>query len=203
MRIRGPKTLLLHYLLIAPIFAHFLIVIGMMFEGDVVLYTTALLTQQEFLKIEWSLPLAILGMFLGDMLWFEIGRRVPQTFFLRKYLDRLSEGADGHLTENPIRTLFISKFAYGMGHLAIMRAGTIDGTSLKEFLKKDFMASLPWFILVWGLGHGTGTMLPHLKSYLKYVEIGIAAGIILLLAIQHLVRYEAKKISAKRKSSIR
>jgi len=52
MRFRGPKTLLLHYLLVAPFFAHLLIVVGMMFEGDVVLYTTALLTQQGFLKIE-------------------------------------------------------------------------------------------------------------------------------------------------------
>ena len=198
MRIRGPKTLLLHYLLVAPVFAHFLIVVGMMFEGDVVLYTTALLTQQEFLKIEWSLPLAILGLFLGDILWFEIGRRAPKTFFLRKYLDRLAENVDGHLTDWPIRTLFISKFAYGIGHLAIMRIGTFGEASLKKFLKKDFFASLPWFVLVWGLGYGTGAVLPYLKNYLKYAELGIAAGIIILLAIQHLVRYEAKKIGAKR-----
>ncbi|MFH0890594.1 MAG: hypothetical protein V1856_01005 [Candidatus Liptonbacteria bacterium] len=169
----------------------------MMFEGDVVLYTTALLTQQGFLKMEWSLPLAILGLFWGDILWFEMGRRLPKEFFLRKWMNRLTEGVDEQLNGHPIRTLFITKFAYGMGHFAIMRIGTIANISLKEFLRRDFWASLPWFVIVWTLGYVTGTVLPHLRQYFKYAEIGIAAGIIILIATQHLARYEAKKISRK------
>jgi len=138
------------------------------------------------------LPLAVFGLFLGDVLWFELGRRVPPTFFLRRWLDKLAGGVDGHLSEHPIKTLFVSKFAYGMGHLAIMRMGALSKIGIREFLRRDFWSSLPWFLLVWGLGYGTGTVLPHLKNYLRYVEVGVALGVLALVSAQHITRYGAK-----------
>lgn len=197
-RIRGPKTLILHYLLISPVFAYFLILVLMMFEGDATLYTAALLTQQNMLRAELVIPLAIMGIFLGDVICFEIGRRLSPASRIRTYLDKLTERFDDHLTDHPFRTMFISKFAYGMGHFAIIRIGTIDGISLKEFIKRDIMVSLPWFIIVWTLGYGTGAILIHLRRYLHYAEVAIAIGVLLLIGLQYIFTYEAKKISHRR-----
>ncbi len=186
------RLLILHYLFIWPPLAYLLILAGMALEGDAILFTTAFLTHRGLLQWEFALPAAILGLFLGDWGWYGLGRRLKRPAWFLNYADNLTRPLQKHLESNLLRTVFVSKFAYGMGHIVSFRLGS-QGMAPREFFKSNTLASIPWFTLVAGLGFASSASFLLVKRYLRFAEIGILAGVVILLAVQHFLRYRWDK----------
>ena len=88
--------------------------------------------------------------------------------------------------------MFISKFAYGMGHITSFRVGAL-GMEPAKFIKTNSLVSVPWFFLVSGLGFASGASFLLFKEYLRFAEIAILLGVAVLVGFQHLVRYRLDK----------
>lgn len=180
-------TLLLHYLAIAwwP-FGFILVFLGMIVEGDVILFVTALFAHHGFLPLGGMFLASFTGVIFGDILWYILGRKLNGSSFIKHWAGRLVKPFDKHLIKNPCRTIFISKFAYGIHHAILTRAGMLN-IDFKKYLKYDIISSVFWLLVITGLGYGSGAYFYLFKRYLPFAEVGIILGIIMFLILWHYV----------------
>lgn len=195
------RTRLRHYLFAgfikflvgAPWIAYATAFIGMILEGDVVLFTISFLTREGFFNPIFMFSTVYVGVIVGDILWYKLGKRLASSRkLLHRFFISLTETSDAHLQERPFRTILISKFAYGIHHLLLMRAGAIN-IPLERFIRDDMAASLVWMIVVASLGYFSSYSFALARHYLKFAEIALLVGIILFVIAERYIRKQFKK----------
>jgi len=185
------KTLILNYLLVSPLFTYLVILGGSLIEGDVTLFTSAFLLSQGYLNIPLVFLTTVLGVAISDLAWYFFGRKIDQGTLVFRWLMKIVKPLDRHFDERTFRTIVISKFAYGMGHLTSMKAGS-KGMTFKSFLKLNFSATLIWYAVLASLGYISGASFELLKGYIKYTELAILVGIVLLFLLEKLVEWRVE-----------
>lgn len=166
-------SFLFNYLTLGRPLGYALVFIGMILEGDIVLFIAAFLTHQGFFDIGDMSVVVFSGVFLGDWLWFCLGTRLNNaSSFFKRWFERFIKPFENHLSENPIRTIFISKFIYGFNRAVIMRAGAL-GVKWKDFAKSDYPAAVLWIFVISFLGYISSASLIYIKHYLRFAEIAL------------------------------
>lgn len=167
------------YLTLWPPLGYVLIFLGMLLEGEVVLFAAAFLTHEGFFDIRIMLLLVIVGVIWGDMLWYRLGRRLKKTSFAGLYIARVTDQFDDHLRHRPRRTIFISKFIYGLHRLILLRTGMLR-IRHDKFLRSDMLAAGCWLVVVGSIGYLFSASLRH---YLKFIEVALLLGLIIFMCI--------------------
>ena len=192
------ETLLMHYLPSWQPIAYVLLFIGMMFEGDTILFIAAYLTHEGYFALVPMLLTALWGIILGDNLWYSLGlklRKAPSGSmlqFVTKWAEGLTKPFDEHLREKPFRTIFISKFTYGFNRATITRAGMLN-LKWKKIEESDILATLIWMSIVGGLGYFSSASLGYLKNYLRYGEVSLLVAVILFFLIERFIATQSRK----------
>jgi membrane protein DedA with SNARE-associated domain len=173
---------------------YFLVAFGIFIEGDAVLFAAGFLSHQglfdPFLAFLWLLA----GGIVGDLVWYKIGAYLQgKDNRLVRWLKKMTDPLAPHLLERPKRSLFLSKFLYGINHAILCKAGAL-GLPLKEFVKDDLPGNIAWILIVGGLGYASSAGVVQVGRSLKYIEIGLVVGIILLTLISRLISRVLKKI---------
>lgn len=188
-----------YHSLLAPLAAHrplayLAVFAGMIFEGDAVLFTAAFLTHQRLFDFGDMALVVLVGVFVGDLLWYQGGillSRTPALAFIQRWLERLTTRFDTHLSKRPWHTLFVSKFAYGLHHPILMRAGAV-GMPPRRFLWNDMLATLLWVAVVGGIGYAASASAVALPR-LRFVERTLFLGLVSFFLIEWLIRRYAKR----------
>ncbi|MDD5430842.1 MAG: VTT domain-containing protein [Candidatus Pacebacteria bacterium] len=181
------ETIIFHYLTEWAWLGYLIAFFGMIIEGDILVFTMGFLAQQGYFNPFLVLVILVAGTFLGDTLWYKAGAKFGNcNFFLMKWMNRLSRPFDGAITENPFKAVFISKFTYNLHHAVLLRVGSL-GVSFKKFLEKDFFSIIIWVLVVGGLGYISGASFSLVKQYLKFAELALLIGILLFMAIFHII----------------
>ncbi|MBI4119774.1 MAG: VTT domain-containing protein [Parcubacteria group bacterium] len=184
---------LLHYLTAWKILGYGAIFLGMIFEGDAVLFTAAFLAHQGFFDPLNMFVVVLCGILIGDSLWYLLGHWLnTSSAFFTKWAARIAAPFDQHLLNSPFRTIFISKFTYGFHHAILVRAGSL-GLPWKNILETDIPASLLWITIVGGLGYASGAAFVLIKHYLRFAELGLLAALIIFIAAYYLIVRSTKK----------
>lgn len=188
-------SLILQYVAFQKPLAYGILFLAMFVEGDIFLFTAAFLAAQRFLDGELVFVAIVGGTLSGDALWYFIGHKLNHSENrVNKWIVRATGHLDNHLLNAPLRTIFISKFIYGIHHLILIRVGVIK-IRFKEFIKNDILSSLAWFFVVGGLGYISGTSFGLLRQYLRFIEVGLVFAVILFLAGEIvLARYFREKL---------
>ena len=186
-------TLLLHYLAIAwwP-FGFLLVFLGMFIEGDIIIFISAFFAHEGFLPLAGLLLASFTGTITGDILWYFGGKKLGCSSFICRLINKFTRPLDRHLIKSPFRTIFISKFSYGVHHGILTRAGML-GISFKKYLKYDIVSSAIWVSIITALGYGSGAYFSLFKRYLRFAEIAILLGVIIFLFAWHYVKKFLKK----------
>ena len=172
--------------------AYLILFLAMIIEGDVFLFTAAFFTQQGVLNPIFVFLSVFAGISFGDFLWYRAGVWINHSSsFVMRCVEKISGPFDKHLLQRPQRTIFISKFLYGIHHALMLRAGTLK-LEQKKFLKDDFVANIFWIIIVGGLGYISGASYSAIKHYLKFAEGTLLAGIIIFLLIEIIITHISK-----------
>lgn len=187
---------LLDTLSLSPGIAYALIFLLMTFEGDIVVFTSFFLLHQGVLGWYGTLGAIVAGFFLGDVLWFLLGRKPdehsPLINRIHAFAERATSRFDEHLETRTFRTIFFSKFAYGLHHVLLLRAG-MRNIPFKKFLWCDVRASLVWIAIVGGLGYLGGASFALVRQRLQIVELAILAFIVFLVC-EKAIAYTMKKL---------
>lgn len=170
---------------------------GLMVEGEIVLFTAAILVHFGLLNYFGVLVVAFFGAWLGDMLWFLVGRRWGPSYFARhKYWLFLSKNHFERLMEyfkngRGNRTIFISKFSYGLNHAVIVAAGASQ-MNFRKFIRLDSWITLSWVLIILSVVQILGSSFQHVKHITKDIGLGAAGVLIIFIVIEILVSKKAK-----------
>lgn len=184
--------MILHYLSEYQTLGYIIIFLGMMIEGDILLFTTGFLTHRGYFNIDVALLAVFLGVIIGDNIWYVLGETISEKSFLGRFITRITAPFDEHLKNRTIRTIFISKFAYGLYRPTLLRAGMLR-LSFKKFIEGDISASIVWILLIGGLGYLSSVSFFLIRRYLRYTELTLFFSLILFILISHLLRHISKK----------
>lgn len=187
------ESFIAHLVTLSPLLMYGGLFIGFMLEANTVLFSAMFLAQQGVLALGTLLPVALLGSMAGNILFYGIGyaaARKPNRY--TRITDVISKPFDHHLTDRPWRTIFLTKFVYGLNCAIIVRAGQLR-MPVRRFLFIDMICTLLWLLIVGTIGFGSGTFVSITASDVKYAEIGLLVAIILFITINHFVSKKIKK----------
>lgn len=185
--------MILHYLSEYQTLGYIIVFLGMMIEGDILLFTAGFLVHRGYFNIDIALLAVFSGVIIGDNIWYVLGELIDgKDNFFTRFIKRITEPFDEHLKKRTIRTIFISKFAYGLYRPTLLRAGMLK-LPFKEFIKGDIIASVLWIFLIGGLGYVSSASFLLVRRYLRYTEITLLFGLILFILISHLITHVSKK----------
>ena len=141
------------------------------------------------------LPLVFLGAIIGDNIWYVLGELMnKKKLFLKvkKIIEKATSPFDEHLKNRTVRTIFISKFIYGLYRPIILKAGVMN-ISFEKFIKTDMMTTFVWIFLVGGLGYLSSASFLAVRRYLRYTELTLLLGIAIFILISYVVTKISKK----------
>lgn len=187
------ESFLLQYLMAWKPLALLAVFLALIIEGDMTLFAFAYLTNLGFFGAAELMAVTPAAVYAGDLIWYSLGRwgRLPGDK-LSRWACRLSGPIDEQLVKRPSRTIFISKFAYGLNHITLMRAGCLK-IAPRSLLKGDIPAAALWIMVLGGLGYGFGASAALLRGYIRYSEMGLLAGLLLVYFLRKLVHRKMKK----------
>ena len=187
------NTLFLHYLSSWEPLGYIIVFLGMIFEGDAILFAAAFLSYHGILDPLTVFLASLWGMIFGDNLWYTLGRKFKNSeSYLMKWAEKIAKPFDEHLLKKPLRTIFISKFTYGFNRAVIVRAGML-GTRWKKVEESDILATLLWIAIVAPLGYFSGASFTLVKNYLRFGEIALLIGLIIFWVVEYLILKKTKK----------
>ena len=186
------ESLVFNYIFYWAPIGYAIVFFGMMIEGDTVFFTAIFLARQGFFSFTGILVVGVAGVFTGDFLWYWLGRKLHATSRFYRWAMGAAEPFDRRLRAGPFRILLLSKFTYGLGHLILLRTGALD-FKLRQFIKTDIPATIFWIVVVASLRYLAGASFELVAHSLRFAEISLLAGLVVILLIQGIITYFVKR----------
>jgi membrane protein DedA with SNARE-associated domain len=145
------------------------LLIGTFLEGETVLVLAGVAAKMGYLKLGWVILIAFVGTFLGDQLYFFLGRRHGKPFLLRHpgWSTRVEKAQS--LLDRHERLLVVGfRFLYGLRTVTPFVIG-MSGISTRRFFVLNAAGALVWAtgfaILAYLFGHALELLLGDIKRY--------------------------------------
>lgn len=187
--------LLHHYLTAHQTLGYAIVFLGMILEGEIILFTAAFLTSQGYFNAGLMFVLVFSGALIGDIAWYSAGKLIGERELFprfKKFAEKITSPIDEHLKSRPGKTFFVSKFAWGANKPVILKSGALK-IPFGKFIKADFAAALAWIFFVSALGYLSGASFSAAKRYLKYSELTLLLGIAIFILVDRVVAKISKK----------
>lgn len=170
-----------------------LIFIGVIAEGEAVLLAVSFMASLGLLSVWWVVVMALTGTYIGDWLWYVVGRfPVKFTAPLRFITDKISKPFLSRFSLSPFGMIFISKFTYGIHHSLLVQAG-VSRMSPLLYNRIIIISIIVWVAAITSAGYFFGASFEALKHYIKYGEIGLLLGLIILVLSERFIRRVANE----------
>jgi membrane protein DedA with SNARE-associated domain len=173
--------------------------LGSFLEGETVLALGGLAAHRGYLALPWVIAIAAAGGFLGDQVYFGIGRlggarlvaRFPN---LRPGVER----ATRLLHRYAVPLIIGIRFTYGLRIVGPMAIG-MSGVHWLRFALLNFVGAVLWALVVVGIGYVLGDTLTWLLGDLTRIEKWafaalLAVGIALAAVLQVRGRRKARAL---------
>lgn len=192
---KGMESLLVNFSLISDPLAYSLIFLGILIEGDAMLFIASFLAFQGFFLPGYVIGIAVVAVLLRDSLLRGIGKKMAKS---HHWIDRWSEGIaapfEPHLTARPTHSLLVAKFVYGLHLAIILRIGALK-ISDKKFYTAEAVAIPVWITAICTLGYISAISFFAARSYLRFVEIGLLVALVAYGLLHHyLSRYSKRSL---------
>lgn len=179
-------------------YGYFAISIGTLFEGETVLMLGAYAVHQHLLNFPLLIAVAMLGSFIGDQFYYQIGKRYGQKLiqtkpeFAEKF-DRASQFIEHY----PVLTILFMRFAWGFRTILPIAVG-IRAYPVWKYVLINIIACFIWAMVVATIGFQIShylhlfweKMLPYHQDI--YIVIAVVLCIVLLRVLYTAVRWWRK-----------
>lgn len=161
-----------------------LIFLGLIFEGEVVVISTGILTHLGALNFFWALLFIISGSLVKTFIGYYIGRLVARKWHDRKilkYIEKKVFSVMPNFRQKPFWSIFASKFIMGVNYIVIIFAG-YEKINYKKYLKAEIIATFIWAPSLLLIGRFFGYTALHVSR-----QIGEFSLVVLILIISFVV----------------
>lgn len=158
---------------------------GLPLPGETTLmFASFLASKHTSLQIQWVILVGLAAAVLGDNLGYLLGRHFKQGFIRwAKRLFRLDDD-DVRAARRLIRghggkTIFFSRFIFGLRTIAGPMAGSLD-MEWKRFLKFNLLGAATWVVIMAFAGYGFANEFESLLGYIEKASWAMAGGLFLI-----------------------
>ena len=170
-------------------------------EGPVVSIIAGFLVSVGFMDF-WPTYLTIVsGDLAGDVLYYSAGRWWLNNTYQKvlKFI-RVNPNAFKKL-ENEIKKkrgpfLFFGKLSHAVGGLILFAAGAAK-IPIEEFLKFNFLATLPKSLILIGVGYYFGSAVSNFNKAVDYTVLGLSVFTLILIGLYFGISYISGKFINK------
>lgn len=162
-------------------YGYIILFILSIFEGELGLIFSGIMCFQTHMSLEIAIPIAILGGFLGDQIFFLIGRRNKKNIhnYLKKHKRKL---ALTHLLlkKYGIWLIFFQRYIYGMRSIIPLAIGLTKYSS-RKFILVNLLSAMIWATSTILLAFFYGAeLLSFFHSFKEIILFLIFSGILFL-----------------------
>ena len=156
------------------------VAVGTFLEGESVLLIAGAAASRGHLSMPVVVAIAALASFLGDQLYFWVGRRYGAALLVRyPSLQPRAARVRGLLDRHHLPLILSIRFLYGLRIAGPIALG-MSSVSWSQFVLLNGLAALLWALVIASLGYGTGHALVQV---LKAVDADELWGLALLLIL--------------------
>ncbi|HVO13623.1 MAG TPA: DedA family protein [Alphaproteobacteria bacterium] len=158
-------------------YGYWLIFATTFIEGESVVLIAGVAAAAKHLELHWVILTAYIGSYLGDQLWFHVGRRHG-----KRLLERFPrfQGAANRvfrlLERYDTGFILTFRFVYGVRNVTPFALGMSNVSALR-FAGLNFIAAGMWAVTFAGagylFGHAVIAVVGDMKAYIGYVLLGL------------------------------
>lgn len=155
--------------------------LGTFLEGETIVVVAGFLSHQGLLNPYAVGLAAFAGSFLGDQLWFYLGRRhAAHPFVARVARSKLVQKVLAAIEDHPNKFILSFRFIYGIRTVSPVAIG-MSKIPARKFLLLNAIAAALWAVVFTALGYVFGQAIESILGDIKAIEqkILIAAGLAL------------------------
>ncbi|NQX90164.1 MAG: DedA family protein [Halioglobus sp.] len=161
-------------------YGYIVVIVGTFLEGETVVILGGISAHRGYLELPWVIASAALGSFVGDQVYFYLGRAKGQEFLAKRPQWQAKSDKVLLLLEKHQTLLIIgSRYMYGLRTVTPFLVGTAKISPLRYFIF-DAVGVLIWSVLVSSLAYAFGyaleALVPQIKYYEKMLLVFIAMG---------------------------
>lgn len=174
-------------------YGYFIITAGTFLEGETILLVGAFLAHQQYLNIHFVILAAFSGSFIGDQLYFFIGR--TKSGFVEKRFEKSRDRIEKFqalLKKYDIFIILIFRFIYGLRTIAPFAIG-MSGIPVWKFFILNMVSAALWATSIGLLGYYFGHTVEIILGDIKRIEIIISAVVVLIVVFLLIKRIIKKR----------
>jgi membrane protein DedA with SNARE-associated domain len=165
--------------------------IGTFMEGETILVLAGLAAHQGYLELKWVFPVAFIGTFISDQLFFHLGHKKGRQFVMsRPKWKRRAERIQPLLDKYQTLIVIGFRYFYGLRNIVPVLIGTTGFPPLRFFVL-NFIGAWLWAVTVGYAGYLFGEAIEAVIKDVRKYELWILTGVAvvgLLIWIYHIVR---------------
>lgn len=138
----------------SPQLAYLVLFGGMFIEGETFFLAAAIFALEGYLNWWWVLIVAFVGVILGDIAWYWLGRATKDTKWGMRIAERYKNyhgWVSENFTDHYFYLAFVSKFLYYINRLTPLLAGW-EKLDFKKFFKIHLVAAFGWLATMFLVG---------------------------------------------------
>lgn len=170
----------------------FAVFFGSMVEGDAMPVMSGLVAHLGYFRLWEALVASIGGMFIGDCLWYWLGRgfgpKIEKTKFYQKHLPK----AERFVGKIGIWQILAARVVYGTRNVTMLFWG-VKKLNFVEFAAIDLLGCLLWGAILALLGYFLSFSAEKIIGDIKEFEFGVLLLIILVIILILLIKFIKNK----------
>ena len=176
-------------------YGYWALILGTALEGETILVVAGYLAHRGYLELPLVIAAAMFGTFVGDQVFFQVGRQSGEAFLARHpHWQARAERVRKLLDRHRIVLVMGFRFMYGIRTISPFVIG-MSGFSRKLFMLLNAASAALWAITVgcagWVFGRALENMLDNAK-HLERLALLVIVGCGLAIWIWHLRHTHAK-----------
>jgi membrane protein DedA with SNARE-associated domain len=180
------ESLLLNNLHLFRFEIYALLFVGLLMEGEIILFLAFYLARQHYLDFGDTLIIALAGVIIGDNLWYFFGKYVERAPLLGRMIKKIPASVDRFILTRPALSIIVSKFTYGFHRPVLLKLYSAK-VKYRQFILIDLVGVILWVGVYSILGYVLADSLWLFRHQIKYWELAFVIAIIVISLLFKLV----------------
>ncbi|MDX1443850.1 MAG: DedA family protein [Gammaproteobacteria bacterium] len=179
-------------------FGYLAVAIGTFLEGETVLALGAVAAQRGYLVLQWVITSALIGTWLGDQLFFWLGRIHGHAWLdRRESWKQRAERVLYHVHRHQNLLIFGYRWLYGLRSITPFVIG-MSGIAPWKFALLDAIGVAVWAVVIGVLGYTFGSAVELLVGDIHDIEKYLLAALVIAGLLAWGVRRQRMRAAARR-----